>query len=68
MTERTFNVPSISCQHCVNTIRMELSELQGVENVTPDANEKNVRVIFNEPATEQSIIDLLEEINYPVES
>jgi hypothetical protein len=45
---------------------MELSEMPGVEQVTPNAETKTVEVIFNDPATENSIIDLLAEINYPV--
>ena len=68
MIEKVFHVPSISCQHCVHTIKMELSELNGVKSVAPDAVTKEVKVIFDEPATEQAIIDMLEEINYPVES
>ena len=64
--ERIFHVPTISCQHCVNTIKMELSEVDGVLSATPDAAAKEVKVVFQEPATEQGIIDLLEEINYPV--
>ena len=68
MIERIFNVPAISCQHCVHTIKMELTELPGVQSVTPDAVTKNVKVVYREPASEQTIIDLLEEINYPVKS
>jgi copper chaperone CopZ len=67
MSETILNVPNISCQHCVNTIKMELSEMQGVQSVFPDATSKNVQVVFQDPATEQAIIDLLEEINYPVQ-
>lgn len=26
---KTYSVPSIHCQHCVYTIKMELSELEG---------------------------------------
>jgi copper chaperone len=67
MITKTFKVPTISCQHCVNTIRMELSEMQGIEQVKPDAELKSVEVVFQDPATEDLIINLLNEINYPVE-
>ena len=67
MTEKVFHVPTISCQHCVNTIKMELSELQGVQEVAPDAVTKDVKVVFQDPATEQAILALLAEINYPAE-
>jgi len=66
MNNKTFNVPSISCQHCVHTIKMELSEMQGIEKVSPDVESKSVKVIYQDPATEELIINLLEEINYPV--
>ena len=68
MIEKVFHVPSISCQHCVHTIKMELSEILGVKSVAPDAITKEVKVVFDEPATEQVIIDKLEEINYPINS
>ena len=68
MNDLTFNVPSISCQHCVHTIKMELSEMQGVNEVIPDVDTKSVQVIFQDPATEALIIDLLEEINYPAKN
>lgn len=67
MNNKTFNVPSISCQHCVHTIKMELSEIQGIEEVTPDVESKSVQVTFQDPATEELIIKLLEDINYPVQ-
>ena len=67
MNNKTFNVPAISCQHCVHTIKMELSEMQGVEKVTPDVESKSVQVTFQDPATEELIIKLLEDINYPVQ-
>jgi hypothetical protein len=47
---------------------MELSELPGVLSVSPNAEHKTVKVAFQDPATEQGIVDLLEEINYPVTS
>ena len=67
MTSTTYNVPAISCQHCVNTIKMELSELQGVESVTPSVESKSVEIVYQDPVTEEQIINILAEINYPVE-
>ena len=68
MESITLKVPTISCQHCVNTIRMELGELQGVVNVVPSAETKTVQIEYQEPVTRLQIIDLLTEINYPVEN
>jgi copper chaperone CopZ len=53
--------------HCVHTIKTELSDLAGVKNVSADATTKKVVVEFDEPANEEKIEKLLEEINYPVQ-
>ena len=66
MTTITFNVPNISCGHCVNTIQMEVGEIDGVTAVTASNETKQVEVTFDSPATEDAIITLFAEINYPV--
>ena len=66
MTTTTYSVPAISCGHCVNTIQMEVSEMEGVASVTANAKTKMVEIIFDAPATEEAIKSLLTEINYPV--
>jgi copper chaperone len=65
MTTVTYNVPNISCGHCVHTIQMELMELVGVSNVQASEATKQVTVEFEPPATEEKIESLLMEINYP---
>jgi copper ion binding protein len=65
MEKIIFNVPNISCNHCVHTIEMELSEIEGVIQVDADAESKTVNVDFDDPATKQSLMNYLEEINYP---
>jgi copper ion binding protein len=65
MKNLTLQVDTISCNHCVNTIQMELAELDGVSSVTASADSKTVEVSFSDPATEEMILDLLTEINYP---
>lgn len=66
MVEVTFNVPNISCMHCVHTIKTELSEMKGVSEVQADAATKQVKVNFDQPASVEQIKALLKEINYPV--
>ena len=66
MTTTTYSVPSISCGHCVNTIQMEVSEMEGVANVTANAETKMVEIVFDAPATEDAIKSLMAEINFPV--
>ena len=65
MSEVTYIVERISCGHCVHTIQLELRELEGVHEVTASQVTKEVKVIFDPPATEDQIENLLVEINYP---
>lgn len=62
----TFYIPNISCGHCVHTIKTELGEMQGIIAVEADAPTKKAMITFDAPATEESIKQLLAEINYPV--
>ena len=65
MTNITYTIPNINCNHCVHTIKMEVSEIAGVESVDGDPNTQKVTVTFDSPATEEKIISVLTEINYP---
>jgi len=65
MTTVTYSIPNISCNHCVHTIKTEVSDLAGVKSVEADANSKQATIIFDSPATEEAIKKLLAEINYP---
>ena len=65
MAAKTFQVPNISCKHCVMTIKRELEELDGIVSATGDVETKTVTVEWEPPATWDSIKSLLNEINYP---
>ena len=67
MTTVTYTVPAISCGHCTHTIETEVGELQGVQSVKADLETKKVEITFDVPASEDSIKELLAEINYPAE-
>ena len=64
MTTVTYTIPNISCQHCVHTIKTEVSDLAGVQSVEADAQSKQAVITFEAPATEETIKALLAEINY----
>ena len=66
MTTVTYQIPNISCNHCVHTIQTEVKDLPGVLDVKADANTREAVITFEQPATEAQIKDLLAEINYPV--
>ena len=67
MTTVTYHIPNISCQHCVHTIKMEVSDLPGVLSVDASVETKIATIAFKEPTTEDTLKILLAEINYPVE-
>lgn len=68
METKTFNIPNISCGHCVMTIKNELQDLAGVKRVEGDPETKTITVEWEAPAGQQKILDLLKEINYPADS
>lgn len=65
MEEKTLSIPKISCGHCVMAIKNELSELDGVKEVTGNPENKNITVKWDLPATLDKIKAALKEINYP---
>jgi copper chaperone len=64
MSNITYTIPNINCNHCVHTIKMEISEIAGVKNVDGDPTSKKVTISYEPPATEEKIISALKEINY----
>ena len=66
MTTVTYSVPNISCMQCVHTIQTEVSDVAGVKSVKADKDTRLVEVVFDAPASEEKIKDMLATINYPV--
>jgi copper chaperone len=66
MNTVTYSIPNISCNHCVHTIKMEVSDLVGVQSVAADVDTKTATISFEPPASEEKIKQLLAEIDYPV--
>ena len=48
----TYSVPAIHCDHCAMSIREELSEVEGVEDVDVDLDSKIVTIHGRELADE----------------
>ena len=65
-TTVSYSIPNISCNHCVHTVTMEVSDLEGVQSVVADVETQQATIVFEPPATEHVIKDLLAGINYPV--
>ncbi len=67
MEERTVHVPSISCSHCVLTVKREIEELEGVLLVKGDKETKDISVRWEAPASLIQITDILKVIGFPAE-
>ena len=63
MNSVVYQVPGISCGHCVNSIEMELGEIEGIINVKADVESRSVTIHFLDPATEDQLKTVLKEIN-----
>ena len=65
MKKETFSIPNISCGHCVMSIKNELTELEGIVSVEGNAENKSITVEWDSPATLETIMNTLKEMNYP---
>ena len=64
MEEKTVLIPDISCGHCIMTIKNELREIDGVENIVGDLSTKKVTIHWQSPASWDGIKRKLDEIGY----
>ena len=67
MESKTFKVPNIGCDGCVNTVKGELSDLEGVKSVDGVVDTKMVTVEYDAPASWEKIVGALQEIDYAPE-
>lgn len=65
MERQIFTIPTISCGHCVATIKSALEEIDGVNRVAGDPQVKTITVELQPPATAKQIQAKLVEIGYP---
>jgi copper chaperone len=67
MTEKTFNVPDMSCGHCKAAIEGELNKLSGVEAASADIEKGTVEVSYDEDTvTTEQLKGAIEEAGYSV--
>lgn len=64
MTTKTFEVPNIGCNGCVQAIKGELSDLEGVVSVNGEVESRMVTVEFDDPASWEKIATTLKAIDY----
>jgi copper chaperone len=66
MKEVTYEVPDVSCQHCINAITKE-TQAAGVQNVVVDLPSKRVYVAFDEAqVSEDAVKEAIAEAGYDI--
>lgn len=63
ITER-FQVPEVSCQHCVSAITKEVSAIPGVQQVQVALDSKVVTVAHSEQVSAAAIVAAINEAGY----
>jgi copper chaperone len=67
MTEKTFNVPDMSCGHCKAAVEGELNKLSGVKEANADIEKGTVEVSYDEgTVTTEDLKGAIEEAGYTV--
>ena len=67
MTEKTFNVPDMSCGHCKAAVEGALNKRSGVERANADIVKGTVEVSYDEGAvTTEDLLGAIQEAGYTV--
>ena len=67
MTQKTYQVPDVSCGHCKRAIESAVGAMAGVSAVEVDVESKTVAIAFDEGAVaEDAILATLAGEGYPV--
>ncbi|HEV7759850.1 MAG TPA: heavy-metal-associated domain-containing protein [Acidimicrobiales bacterium] len=66
MTEATYTVDGMSCDHCVAAVTTELTALPGVTGVAVDLAAGRVRVVSDAPLDESAVRAAVDEAGYEV--
>jgi copper chaperone len=66
MVERTITVAGMTCQHCVNAVTTEVSQLPGVRAVEIDLDAGRVTVASDQPLDDAALHAAVEEAGYEI--
>ncbi len=64
MTELTYTVTGMTCEHCARSVTEELSELTGVSDVAVDVQTGAVTVTSAQPLADADVREAVEEAGY----
>ena len=66
MSQQTYQVHNVSCQHCFRAITDELTKLPGVQQVGVDLDTKLVTVEHDGSVSDQQLREGIEEAGYDI--
>jgi len=64
MTEATYSVSGMSCDHCVRAVTAEVTKVAGVASVTVDLAAGRVTVVSDEPVDTAAVRAAVEEAGF----
>jgi copper chaperone len=68
MVEHKYTVTGMTCQHCVNAVTEEISEIDGVRTVEVDLATGKVVVLSDQPLTDDAVSAAVTEAGYTLAS
>jgi copper chaperone len=68
MSESTYTVTGMTCDHCARAVTDEVSSLPGVAKVDVDLASGRVQVVSDEPLDDGAVRAAVEEAGYEVAS
>ena len=66
MTEATYSVTGMTCDHCVRAVKSEVGKIAGVTSVTVDLGPGRLTLVSEEPVDPGSVRAAVEEAGYGV--
>ena len=64
MATATYEVTGMTCEHCVNAVKGEISQLQGVDKVDVELEGGKVTVQSDAPVDQEQIRSAVEKAGY----
>ena len=64
MSTTTYTVTGMSCGHCENAVREEVSGIAGVTGIEVNADTGRLVVTSEQPVDDQAVIDAVDEAGY----
>lgn len=64
--EKTIIIEGMSCSHCTNRVKESLQQMNGVESVEMNLEEKSAKITISNPISEEEIKKQIEEAGYSV--